>query len=256
MSYILNALRKSEQERLAQQAGAVVAGRILAEPPQPRPKTAKWLILLLLGNLMVVAFLFWFVRKEQGASLPVDNSKITAPQKIQLKPEIAPPVEIAAPPAKPVIKKAEPALPSIAELAAAEKTQAKPSVADKAGMEKNSAPIQRKPEPVKSETKTVEAAPIVGVEPVRMTEIKPEIPAENKKIPFLYELPAEFRHTVPDLKINVFVYSQQAAERFVMIDMVKYTVGQRIKDSVELKEIRPDSLIVEYNNQTFQIQRP
>jgi general secretion pathway protein B len=86
--------------------------------------------------------------------------------------------------------------------------------------------------------------------------MKPEMPNENKKIPFLHELPAEFRHTVPDLKINVFVYSGQAAERFVMIDMAKYTVGQRIKDSLELKEIRPDSLVVEYNNQTFRIQRP
>ena len=80
--------------------------------------------------------------------------------------------------------------------------------------------------------------------------------AENKTIPFLFELPPEFRHTIPDLKINVFVYSEQPAERFVMIDMVKYSAGQRIKDSIMLKEIRSDSLVVEYNNRTFRIKRP
>jgi len=41
-----------------------------------------------------------------------------------------------------------------------------------------------------------------------------------------------------------------------MIDMVKYKPGQQIKDAMVLKEIRPDSLVVVYQNQAFQIERP
>jgi len=78
----------------------------------------------------------------------------------------------------------------------------------------------------------------------------------KQDIPLLSDLPFEFRQTVPKFTINVFVYSQQPEERFVMIDMVKYKPGQQIKDVMMLKEILPDSLVVDYQNRTFKIERP
>lgn len=253
MSYILNALRKSEQERLAQQPDTVT-GRILVDQSSPRHKRSKLLILLIVTNLIVVACLFWFILKKPGTPLPVDILKTPALQETQVKPVIVQPVKMAAPTPKPIIKEPEPASPSIAELTASKKTQALPLPATKTVVKRESVPAL-KPDPVnlKMEPKSTAAA---QVEPGKMLEKKPEATAENKKIPFLFELPAEFRHTVPELKINVFVYSQQPAQRFVMIDMVKYTVGDRIKESILLKEIRPDSFVVEYNNRTFRIKRP
>jgi len=58
------------------------------------------------------------------------------------------------------------------------------------------------------------------------------------------------------LSINVFVYSEHPEDCFVMIDMVKYKSGQQIKDAMLLKEIRPDSLVIVYQNREFQIERP
>ena len=253
MSYILNALRKSEQERLAQQPDTVT-GRILVNQPQPRHKTSKLIIMLIISNLIVVACFFWFVRKEPGTPLPADIQKTSAPEKIQVKPAIVQPIKMVPAP-KPVIKKSEPASPSIAELAASKKAPASQLPATKPVVEKHPALAQLKPDQIKleMEPKSIAATP---VEPVKIVEKKSEAVAENKTIPFLFELPPEFRHTVPELKINVFVYSEQPAERFVMIDMVKYTVGQRINDSIMLKEIRSGSVVVEYNGQTFQIKRP
>ena len=253
MSYILNALRKSEQERLAQQPDTVT-GRILVNQPQPRHKTSKLIILLIISNLIVVAGFFWFVRKESGTPLPAAIQKTPAPEKIQVKPAIVPPIKMVPTP-KPLIKKSEPASPSIAELAAPRKAPASQLPATKPVVEKNPAIDLPKPDQIKleMEPKSIVA---IQVEPVKIVEKKSAAVAVNKTIPFLFELPPEFRHTLPDLKINVFVYSEQPAERFVMIDMVKYTVGQRIKDSIVLKEIRSDSLVVEYNDRTFRIKRP
>jgi general secretion pathway protein B len=61
---------------------------------------------------------------------------------------------------------------------------------------------------------------------------------------------------VPSLAINVYAFTNEVADRFVMIDRVKYKVGQRINEELELKEIRVDSIVVNYNNRTFKIRRP
>lgn len=254
MSYILNALRKSEQERLAQQPDAVT-DRILAGQPPPRNKTSKLMVLLIATNLIVVVCFFWFIRKDPGTPLPAAILKTSVPEQTQLKPAIAPQVKMVPAP-EPLIKKSGPTSPSIAELAASRKTQVQQlPEKTKSFVEKEPAKAQLKSAQVnpEREPKTIEAT---QDEPAVMVEKKGEAAAENKTIPFLFELPAEFRHTVPALNINVFVYSEQPAQRFVMIDMVKYTVGDRIKESILLKEIRSDSFVVEYNNRTFRIKRP
>ena len=79
---------------------------------------------------------------------------------------------------------------------------------------------------------------------------------ESTKIPFLSDLPVEFRRTVPGLNINVIVYSEHGKESFVMIDMVKYKAGQQLKNGMLLKAILNDSLLMSYQNQEFQIERP
>ena len=79
---------------------------------------------------------------------------------------------------------------------------------------------------------------------------------ESTKIPFLSDLPVEFRRTVPVININVFVYSEHGEESFVMIDMVKYKAGLQLKNGMMLKAILNDSLLMSYQNHEFQIERP
>jgi general secretion pathway protein B len=88
-------------------------------------------------------------------------------------------------------------------------------------------------------------------------EQKPEpAPQSANKIPYLSDLPNDFRQSVPKMAINVFVYSRDPAERFVIINMVKYKAGQLTKDEVAIKEILPKSLVLNYRDQTFQIAQP
>ena len=235
MSYILNALRKSEQERLKQQADSA-AGKMLGHQPQVGQKSYKLIIVIVLVNLVALSGLGWYVlRKDPAARLPETTPAMTAPNNTQTKQEVIKPVTTPKP-TPPLAKKADPATPSIANLINAKKNS---SVSPKALK-----PIEKKPEP------------LAEIKPVVPMPIKPSTNSKTPSIPWLSELSPEFRRTVPDLKINVFVYAKEPAERFVMIDMVKYTVGQHIKDSLALREIRADSLVVEYNHQLFRIERP
>jgi len=55
----------------------------------------------------------------------------------------------------------------------------------------------------------------------------PETIPVKKDIPFLNDLPFEFRQTVPKFTTNVFVYSNHPEESFVMIDMSSINRGSK-----------------------------
>jgi len=106
-----------------------------------------------------------------------------------------------------------------------------------------------------------------GVQPRPMTEqntknirqtqtIKSQYNSPSKFIPLLDELPSSFRRTVPKLAINVYVYSEDTRERFIIVDMARYTEGQRITGGLFLKQIRPDDIVVTFSGKTFRIKRP
>ena len=264
MSYILNALRKSEQERQSVEPDTVTS-RILSHQPQHPRGSGKLIAALIITNLLIVAYFIWFTQKTPPA-VKVETTTLAPSEQI--------------PPTQPVAKadaldssavrpdKTLPAAmatpaksPSIADIVAAQKApepkpSVKPALAQKpvVARVKQVIPVEQSVMP--EDELLLEDEPHED-EPVEIASNYPEaLPVKNNDIPFLYELPAEFRRNVPPLAINVFVYAKEPAERFVMIDMVKYKSGQLIKDALELKEIRPDSLVVRYNGQTFQIKRP
>jgi general secretion pathway protein B len=251
MSFILNALRKSEQERQALQPGNVTDKILLSHPPQGRSKATKLLLILFIANVLVISGIVWFVRNNL-TSTPGTAAPAAAPRLAQdTKPEpeaIAEPVQ----PEKPA-QNAQSDITSIAELMDKEKPA--------------QAPLPVKPVAVrKTPTEAVKQAAIAYPEPQiqNAPAIAPavEVQAEpaampvKKDIPLLSDLSYEFRQKVPKFTVNVFVYSQSPEERFVMVDMVKYKPGQQIKDAMLLKEIVPDGFVVEYQNQAFKIKRP
>ncbi len=137
-------------------------------------------------------------------------------------------------------------------------------------------PIAAPPQPVKKPIPAAIAEPQVPTKPKNVAEqqsidvpqatVKTDAPpTENpapvatarpqNDLPTLQDLPANVRQSLPGLPINVFSYSSTPAERFVMIDMVKYVPGQTIKNALELKEIVEDGIIVRYQDQIFKITR-
>lgn len=256
MSYILNALRKLEQERQAIEPDTVT-NRILVPQPLTPQRSTGLIAILIISILVVLAYFIGVTQKT-----PPADTQPTAPV---VQPAPAPQTEM---PPPPKARPPEPKAPSIADIVEARTAPAQSAMVKKPLIELVN-PALAPPQPVPEKAEPAEEAnpvedafeksallPVKKVEPISTaTEIPAPLPVKSNLL-FLNELPAEFRRTLPNLPINVFVYSPVPAERFVMIDMVKYTPGQRIKDLLELKEIRPDSLIVSYKNRTFKIKRP
>ena len=245
MSFILNALRKSEQERQMLHA-ETVTDRIVINQLQPnKSKSVKFYAALIIGNVLLIFGIFIGLRYDPLTFLnkvPQATSSISLPPKVLLTPTIT---------SEKPIQAETPEKASIAEWV----NNQKPVIKD----------LTTKPA-IKKET-TLE--PVKSVDHLKKTTIPAEnhpaiikenkqdtLIAESTKIPFLSDLPVEFRRTVPELNINVFVYSEHGEESFVMIDMVKYKSGQQLKNGMTLKAILNDRLLITYQNREFQIERP
>jgi len=79
MSFILNALRKSEQERQALQSETVNDRIFLPQPQQKRSKTAKFIAFLVVSNVLIIACIVWFVLNNSTPKPSTTTQTISEP---------------------------------------------------------------------------------------------------------------------------------------------------------------------------------
>lgn len=246
MSYILDALRKSEQQRQSSQPGSVTE-RVLINQPLPQQGKRKWWMLLIIVNLLALTGLFWYLAQKK--SQPVPQIPVTAPVKtISQTPQA--PVAVAqakAPLVSPTTEKLEEA-PSIAEMMSSQETLKTEPLPKKLNTEKKPVPVKKLP--VKRSSHQMSAN--TEYEDDSMTQTQPEFLPPSQ----MPELPSDIPAKKGKLTINVFSYAQQPEERFVIINMTKYKVGQQIDGETKLKEIHPDHIVLQQGNAVFKMNRP
>jgi len=125
MSFILNALRKSEQERQASQAENVTDKILLPQPPQNSGKTTKLLVILLIANVLVIAGSVWFVRNNL-MSTPDTRAPTISPALSAQDAKLEPKAIAKSTQSKRPAQKAESEITSIAELIDKEKPEPAP----------------------------------------------------------------------------------------------------------------------------------
>ena len=60
---------------------------------------------------------------------------------------------------------------------------------------------------------------------------------------------------LPELHLDIHVYSQAPDERFVFINMSKYREQSRLADGPLVKEIRTDGVVLEHRGHSFLLPR-
>jgi general secretion pathway protein B len=215
MSFILDALRKSETER-QHKGSAEFANVPTSGDRREGPPTWLWVLgALLLVNLVVLIGLF-------------------------LRPDVGPPKPVAAtsPPVQPVVEpraEEEPRGDFASRVAAARENA--PAV------EELPAPVE--PAPAKEEPATTIAPPIARPVPAR--------PANA--LPTIHEVRAQGRVSLPDLHVDIHVFSEVASDRFVFINMTKHKEGSQLPEGPLVEEITPDGVVLSMNGTTFLLPR-
>ena len=73
--------------------------------------------------------------------------------------------------------------------------------------------------------------------------------------PSIYELQASGELSLPELHVDVHVYSETPKDRFVFINMVKHKEGSALAEGPIVEEITPDGVVLSQNGKTFLLPR-
>ncbi|MFH7321596.1 general secretion pathway protein GspB [Desulfurivibrio sp. D14AmB] len=210
MSYILEALKKSERQR---RLGAVPRLDTPQEPPSRSPAASRpgWLRPLLLLNLLLVVALLAYLLLPVGSGREQPGPLLEALEEKQL-PLPAQPAESATPQPRPEEGPLAPA-------AATSEPQPQP---------------QQEPAPLP------------------LPELSP--PALVGPPPRWSELPAGLRQQVTPPSLEVHVYSENPARRFVMIRGRQYREGDTLPDQLRLDQITPQGVVLSWHGEPFRLE--
>lgn len=225
MSFILDALKKSETDRQRQAhpetAHVPVAGR------DRGPGRWVWVVgLLLAANMLALGY----VLLRPGTSPP--------------SVAVSPP-DIAAPGAAVVPEAALPQTPAspVQEPAAASRdARPEPAVA----RPDSSRPLT---EPDLQARVPAESTP----PPPRQAVVASDEPPAAEFMTFSEARVAGMQ--LDDLALELHVFSSAPAERFVFINMGKYREGETLSEGPRVREIRPDGVLLEYSETLFLLPR-
>ena len=214
MSFILDALRKSETER-QHKGSAEFANVPTSDGRREGPPAWLWVLgALLLVNLAVLIGIF--LRPD-----------VDAPE----------PVAAASPPAQPVV------------VARAEE-EPRGDFASRVAAARENAPSVEEPPPPVEEAPAATTAP-----PIATPVATPVASPPSNALPTIHEVRAQGRVSLPDLHVDIHVFSEVASDRFVFINMNKHKEGSQLAEGPLVKEITPDGVVLSMNGTTFLLPR-
>ncbi len=196
MSFILDALKKSETDR--QQQGSAEFSGVPTGSEKPNPTRWLWMLAVLLGVNFAVLI------------------------GILIRPETAP-----------------------TDTAANQSTQ----IGNVGETAESAAPV---------ETATFEEKIADAIEATKkpLPSVPPPIQAKSMAtIPHIDQLRLDGSLQLAELHLDIHVYSDDPAGRFVFINMVKHREQSRIAEGPVVKEITPDGVILAYQGRTFLLPR-
>jgi general secretion pathway protein B len=265
MSFILDALRKSEHDR-QRQAGPALAEVAVA---QPKPRTNVWAtaaIALLLVNLVAIGVVL--LRKADQPAVtsapPTEAPAVPGPAAAAPTAATTPaPAQVSltrtAPPMLQPARTPEPATGSARNPLADE--VATPTDAEPELVAQASEPPAGPPAVAKAPTKRgsvvyqslPDGAAVGGQTYAPAAEAQRPAANAGSNLPTADELTAA--GGAPALNLDLHVYATNAAERMAFINGRKYREGDTLAEGAVVRHITPDGVILEMNGRRFLLGR-
>ena len=229
MSYILDALRRADAERERGSVPGIHAQPAMlgdADNEAPRPARPGLWIGLAFALVLLATFGWWLLGHDTAppAAAPVRAVPLTVSPAPAPVPAAARPAVAAAPPA-----------PMPAPPRASEPTRAAPA--------KMAVAKPAKPPPGAASLPTARAAAPTASVPA----------ATEPRVYALSELPDEIRRELPALAVGGAMYSQNPANRMLIVNGQTFHEGDRLAPNLSLEQIRLKSAVLEYKGYRYGI---
>jgi general secretion pathway protein B len=225
MSYILEALKKSDRQRQRGATPTLQVAQVAAAAPK-RPVVVYFS--LLAAVLLVVGIMIGWLRPWQpeqplaatalpGTELIVAPAPLTAPSEMPSK--------------------------TAQEFPAQNSTRAGQAVPVAGAMKPSN------PTPVSSAPKA--AAPMPDKSAPEKSASVAGVAQEQKAIP-MNELPLQIQQEIPAITVQLHSYSSKPGERLVYINSTRLREGDSLMPGLTLEQITPDGMIFGYKGYRFQ----
>lgn len=282
MSFILDALRKSEHERQRQSGPALVETPVAA----PATRTNRWAtaaIVLLVINLIALGVVLLTKSRDEeiatatpqgsGASPtpstsagPTGSAPVATPAPAASAPpseesatQAQPPVARAAPAPPPMMRPAERPPASSGRNPLQEEIAADPTPSAEAGLAGAAAPPQGPPAVLQSGGAVRPGTVIYQSLPEADAAVSPSVRAQGNEARAERNLPradeVAARMGWPELRLELHAYSARAAERMVFINSHQYREGDTTQEGALIEQITPDGVIMSMNGNRFLLPR-
>ena len=230
MSYILDALKKSDQQRQRGTAPTLLTPQLTV----PGPRQAR----LMLNGAAVAVLLC--------TGIAVGWLRPWQPDRAASVRETAG-ARLTTPPARLVAQVAAPRLPEVAG------ARDRPALASAGAALSSDAPRLAGDAPRPALPRPAAAAPLdeAPAVPERSNAAVAADAGQGKKVLALGELPASIQQELPAISISFHVYSRNPKERRVMINGAMVAQGEAVAPGLSLDEITPDGVILAYNGYHF-----
>lgn len=255
MSFILDALKKSENER-QRQAGPSLADVRIVRRHTERPWWAFAVAALLVLNLAVLAIVL--IRNGDATpSAPVQQAAPTAqPQPYNAAPPAqtyqAQPYQEPTSSPDPYEGAMDPSVRSLADEAGGYE-EPYPSEPADPNLSGAAAVPEGPPKVRRIEPPTVAPLPAAAVLNAR-SNANAGGQADPEVLPTLNDLAATGTN-LPELHLDIHVHSPQAGDRFVFVNMRKYQEGQTLKEGPQVERITSDGVILNQRGLRFLLPR-
>lgn len=210
MSFILDALRKSERDRQTQQGPSVY----YAVESEPQNKAPPWAvaIIVLLALLLVALVLNWF--SDRSSQVQVSPATVSEPT-----------------PSRAATR--QPATP-VRSLSTEADAYAPPPIA-----------------PPRADPELAEAELASAPQPIATQPQADRAPTNSAlSLPSLAEVEAQGL-ALPDMNLDVHVFSEDVTQRFVFLNGAKYREGETTRDGPRVVEIVAQGVVLDYQSQRF-----
>jgi len=263
MSYILDALKKSERQRQLSKGPSFDAPMIA---PYAESSNSYLLYGLIAASLLALGLLLslWHTWKQDKAAqvAVADTTKLQPPAPANVtpaSPQIAEPQIKSVPPAlerKPLSVPPKPVVESsVKNTKPATKAPAKtlPAIAK---VEAPQAVLENKPIENKVATKEIPSPQITAPQtpekemPTEEASASSEAAPQNKLLE-IPELPSNIQQEIPEMSIAGYALSSNPKERSVGINGRLLQEGDYLKQGLRLEHISPEGLIFSYKNYHF-----
>ena len=219
MSFILDALRKSEQERQRNEQPGIADVRY----QKPNNSWTVWIpLVILLVVINISLLLFLWLRGSPAATV----EPIAVRQSV--------PAQLSAPPDQPA-----------ADSSYSNRELASELIPDRQTPE---TPVAAAQTQTQTQNKPAAPAPAPAPAPASSSNSYGELPT-------LAELTLAGSMELRPLRLDIHVFSNQPSERFVFINMAKYREGDTLKEGPVLNAITDSGAVLSYQGRKFIVTR-